>query len=266
MIVMRGIVSFVFVACCASACGGMESWRWASTDRTASEETAEAVLAVSTEGVCWKRTTVRGAGTVPSECPGAEKSGALCYPFCASGYTGVGPVCWQSCPGGYTDDGAFCRRDAHITSADNSACPWFDKCGLTFARGCTKCPAGYANDGCTCRIDAHIFAKSTQTRGAGWPMSCREGYEDDAGLCYPPCGQTMTGVGPVCWAGCAGDFPVECGAGCARSSDACAEATSNQVLKPTETVVKLVLEDWAGALEAGIAAANTYALPLCGER
>merc|ERR1712083_555335 len=28
-------------------------------------------------------------------CPGWELDGALCYPQCAGGFTGIGPVCWR---------------------------------------------------------------------------------------------------------------------------------------------------------------------------
>lgn len=146
----------------------------------------------------------RGAGTVPTSCAaGQEKQAGLCYTTCRSGYTGVGPVCWQVCPTGFRDDGAFCRRDAVIISADNSSCPWYDKCGLTFAKGCSRCPAGYVNDGCTCRKDAYIFAKATYGRGAGTvPQTCDQGKELDAGLCYGRCAAGFKGVGPVCWEQC----------------------------------------------------------------
>jgi len=146
----------------------------------------------------------RGAGTVPNNCgPGRENIAGLCYSLCPAGYRGVGSVCWQICPVGYADDGATCRRDAVVFGSDNSACPWYDKCGLTFARGCSRCPAGYANDGCTCRRDAHIFAKSTIYRGAGTvPNLCPSGKQYDAGLCYWPCSWGYSGVGPVCWGSC----------------------------------------------------------------
>jgi hypothetical protein len=157
----------------------------------------------------------RGVGTVPTNCgPGREYDAGLCYPPCATGFRGVGPVCWQTCPPGYSDDGATCRHDASIISSDNGACPWYDKCGLTFARGCSKCPPGYANDGCTCRIDANIFGKSTYTRGVGsLPTACPGGREYDAGLCYTPCNPGFTGVGPVCWGTCPTgyeDWGVQC--------------------------------------------------------
>src|SRR5262245_52162020 len=121
MLVIRTIVCFAFVACCASACGVVGGSPEPSLDDPASGDTGDIPLAASTSDVCWKRTTARGVGVIPSECPGAEKSGVLCYPLCPAGYKGVGPVCWQSCPEGYTDDGALCRRDARIISADTSA-------------------------------------------------------------------------------------------------------------------------------------------------
>ena len=150
-----------------------------------------------------KPSETRGAGTIPSECqPGEERNGALCYPNCNPGYSGAGPVCWKQCPAGYTDDGAFCRRDVQIVGADNSACPVYDKCGLTLAKGCSTCPTGFHNDGCTCRIDVDIQPKDTYTRGAGSPMICPAGLDSDAGLCYAKCPPGLSGAGPVCWGSC----------------------------------------------------------------
>jgi hypothetical protein len=142
----------------------------------------------------------RGVGTIPTTCPsGKVMDAGLCYPACGAGYYGVGPVCWQSCPAGFHDDGLTCRKDGSLIAADNSRCPWYDICGLTFARGCSTCPAGYANDGCTCRIDPQIFWKSSYGRGAGSLPGCAAGQELDAGLCYPPCADGFDGVGPLCW-------------------------------------------------------------------
>lgn len=148
---------------------------------------------------CFYETRGRGVHVL-SECPGAEKSGLLCYPHCRPGYTGVGPVCWQNCPPGYADDGALCRRNAQIIGADNNECPWYDKCGLTFARGCSKCPEGFTNDGCTCRIDVHIFGKDTYGRGVGSPMSCVPGREQIGLLCYDNCPAGFRNDGVVCTA------------------------------------------------------------------
>jgi F5/8 type C domain len=192
------------------------------------------------EDMCWMQTYGRGVGQIPSACAnGQQKDGLLCYPLCAAGYTGVGPVCWQTCPAGYTDDGAFCRLPGSIISANTSSCPWYDACGLTLARGCSRCPAGYANDGCTCRRDPYSFAKASYGRTAGTPMICPAGQQMDAGLCYPSCASGYKGVGPVCWGECKGDYPVACGAGCAKSSDACATAVIKQVTAPVEAAANI---------------------------
>ncbi len=42
--------------------------------------------------------------------------------------------------------------------------------------------------------------KDAYGRGVGKPISaCAPGLEEDALLCYPPCKEGYTGVGPVCW-------------------------------------------------------------------
>ena len=212
------------------------------------------------DGVCWKKTYGRGVGTIPTECPGEDKNGALCYPACAPGYYGVGPVCWQSCPAGWTDTGAFCHHDGQIIGADNSSCPWYDKCGLTFAQGCSSCPPGYANDGCTCRIDPQDVAKNSYGRGAGNLMSCSAGLEEDAGLCYTPCAAGSNGVGPVCWDQCPADYPVACGAACASSQAACAAAVANMISAPLNAVAnisEMILSfGSSAAVETGVAVAE----------
>jgi hypothetical protein len=142
----------------------------------------------------------RGVGTVPSNCgAGEELDHSRCYPTCRVTYFGEGPICWHRCPAGYLDDGLTCRRDAYIIGANNEDCPWYDKCGLTFARGCSTCPDGFANDGCTCRKDTHIILKEGYSRGVGSPPSCAPDQQYDAGFCYTPCRPGYSGAGPVCW-------------------------------------------------------------------
>lgn len=44
---------------------------------------------------CWKKAYGRTAGEPLSSCPkDKDKDGALCYPYCEAGFSGVGPVCW----------------------------------------------------------------------------------------------------------------------------------------------------------------------------
>jgi hypothetical protein len=57
-----------------------------------------------------KKTYGRGVG-VPLSCASKEEpSGALCYPPCKSGYSGIGPLCWIHCSGETTDTGADCLK------------------------------------------------------------------------------------------------------------------------------------------------------------
>lgn len=145
----------------------------------------------------------RGAGT-PLKCsPDQENINGLCYTRCAPGFASpylFPMVCAQACPSGYRDDGLTCFRDAEIISANNRSCPWYDKCGLTLSKGCSKCPSGYKNDGCTCRIDARAISKTQYNRGVGRiPASCAAGEERDGLLCYPTCRAGWKGVGPMCW-------------------------------------------------------------------
>ncbi|CAB3977129.1 pyridine nucleotide-disulfide oxidoreductase domain-containing 2 [Paramuricea clavata] len=79
-------------------------------------------------------------------------------------------LCFGDCPSGYRNDGLTCFRDARLRAANNAACPWYDKCGLTFSRGCSKCPAGYKNDGCVCRRNPHVTVRPRYHRGVGIVM------------------------------------------------------------------------------------------------
>lgn len=243
---LRSLVLFALVSIGLFACvnGGIEPAMGdvhvgETVDGDGGVELASTGQALTAPDFCWKGSYGRGVGSVPDSCPGKQQDAGLCYPWCASGYFGVGPVCWQQCPAGYTDDGAFCRRDAHIFGANNSQCPWYDTCGVTFARGCSKCPAGYITDGCTCRRDAHIFAKSSYGRGAGAPMQCNGALEYDAGLCYNHCQAEYDGVGPVCWGQCPSEVPVACGAGCASSEAECKSQVISQVTSSLELAVNI---------------------------
>ena len=113
---------------------------------------------------------VRPVGPVCWGCPSSHPSeeASLCYRYCPRDKPHKSTFnCFGDCPSGYRNDGLTCFRDAHIFNSDNSACPWYDKCGLTFSRGCSKCPAGYHNDGCTCRRDPHAISRPKYIRGVG---------------------------------------------------------------------------------------------------
>jgi len=173
---------------------------------------------------CWKDSyslvgQERGLHTCRS---GWEQSGLLCYPNCKSGYGGNGPVCWEFCPDGWRDDGAFCNnRGGEVINADNSGCPWYDLCGLTFARGCSSCPSGYTNDGCTCRKPIVTTAKKSYGRGVGEAMGCGSDEVQGGLLCYPQCqdrdGMTYYQDGPTCWQQCDGTTtPTDKGLSCCK--------------------------------------------------
>jgi hypothetical protein len=200
---------------CASGTTGVGPVCWGAC---AEGFTDEGALCAQNAVITAKSSYGRGAGNAMTCAASEEQNGALCYPRCAAGYYGVGPVCWQSCPDGFTDDGVTCRKNGSIIGANNGRCPWYDKCGLTFARGCSTCPEGYANDGCTCRINPQIFAKGTYGRGAGRPLdACPSGLEQSGALCYPPCAAGYSGVGPVCWSACPAGFHDD-GATCRKDA------------------------------------------------
>jgi len=108
---------------------------------------------------CWKETTTRGAGTVPTECGANEEDDAgLCYPVCSEGYSGVGPVCYSDCPVGWTDGGLFCYYDQSFTKITydrgvgiipNSVCPSDhpdSEAGLCYM----NCNSGYSGSATIC--------------------------------------------------------------------------------------------------------------------
>jgi hypothetical protein len=165
---------------------------------------------------CYTDSQWRSASPL-SDCPGAEKNGALCYPFCNPGFHGAGPVCWQDCPDGYSDDGATCRLQGNIYAKPSygrgvGSIPWpncnssqeYDA-GLCYTK-CNEgyhgvgpvcwgtCKPGYVDDGGTCR--PNIFLKKSYGRGVGWPMSCPSNQEQIGALCYGDCpnGYVASGV------------------------------------------------------------------------
>jgi hypothetical protein len=223
------------------------------------------------EQLCWKQNYTRGVGTIPTDCPaGKDKDAGLCYSKCPSGYSGVGPVCWQTCPSGFRDDGAFCAKPAPY--GRGAGYPWqfgdpifsntdsgqFARCerdngagnceknGLVvypkckpgyFAVGCCVCspvcPSGMTDIGVSC-------TKNTSTRGVGTIPACGSGLQLDAGLCYPPPIPGYDGVGPVAWAKCTGEYPFNCGAGCAKNQAACATAVTDMTLNTAGVAINLL--------------------------
>jgi hypothetical protein len=181
--------------------------------------------------ICWKGSYGRTAGEIGKGCaPGFERTGAdlLCYPVCRPGFTGVGPMCWQDCGPGSTNLGPACGKV-------NGSCP----AGMTDVLGaCVR--QGYG-------------------RGVGEGATCGPGQEQDfkGGLCYPKCRPGMNGVGPVCWGKCTGDFPVDCGAGCAVDQTACGFAVFDQVMSTADVVLNIAaLVGTGGSANVGLKAAQ----------
>jgi hypothetical protein len=162
----------------------------------------------------------RGAG-IPMVCgPDEEQNGALCYPKCRAGYTGVGPVCWQACPAGFRDDGVACGkpepygRGTGYAIWDESKCRTeHGECEKTGAMWYPKCRTGFHNVACcVCSPDCPSdmpdigvsCSKKSYGRTAGTPLhACPDGHEKDGAPCYPVCqpkdGRRYKGVGPMCW-------------------------------------------------------------------
>lgn len=167
---------------------------------------------------CWKNTSTRGAGTPLDACPAdhPDWDGAgLCYKSCAAGYHSNNiTMCIQSvtCPDGWYDDGLSCWK----------------KNGNPFL----SCPAGTTDLGFWC-------ARNSYDRGVGVPMVCKSGEQQSGALCYPPCPSGTDAVAFVCWGHCGGNYPTDCGAACAKSTEACVESIVDQVLNTAETVLNV---------------------------
>lgn len=241
----------------------------------ASKEWLVRIAAQADEPFCWRQSEGRGAGVPLSTCGSGERSGALCYPTCHSGFDGVGPICWERCRSGYVDDGALCRKDPKIVlkksygrgagyvsealcKKSNASCEpngllYYPTCAAGYkAAGCCVCseicPAGYTDDGATCRKDGGIYAKDSYGRGAGTPLQCRDGEDQSGALCYPACKPTYEGIGPVCWGSCPSTQPFACAAGCAQNEVKCAEATLEMVIAPIELVENILGFVFTGGL------------------
>lgn len=137
-----------------------------------------------TYGTCCNVRTSRGVGTVPTECPGADKSGPLCYPFCADGYYGAGPICWQSCPAGFRDDGAYCAKPE--TYGRGAGYPW--QVGDTL----------FNLDAAWRRCEQDNPQGCEQNGAIVYPK-CREGFHAvGCCICSPDCPRGMADIGVSC--------------------------------------------------------------------
>lgn len=197
-----------------------------------------ALLAMSSdsllnEGACWKDSYGRGVGKPIHACDasaGLEQSGALCYPFCESGFYGVGPVCWEYCREGWVDEGALCRKEGSIETV----------------------------------------AKRSYGRGAGYPLGCTSDEEYDAALCYTPCTNGWNGIGPVCWENCEASLPTDGGAICCTNSDVCKQTILDMTFGLPKAVSEIIMSggdpaEIKKAVKDAVTAALGFVLPLCDE-
>lgn len=205
---------------------------------------------------CWKDSYGRGVGKIPTECPGRDKLGLLCYSKCPKGYKRFGLDCHQECTEGFRDDGLFCRRAEYGRGAGHTK---KDKCESKERKPCEKngllwypkCDPGYKNVAC-CICRPHKpdckalgyqgqFDLSCSKKiifGDPIPMDCASDKEKDAGLCYPYCKNGYNGVGPVCW----GNPPKNwshCGMGAATSTPVCVSTIKDQILSVGEMAYNL---------------------------
>lgn len=235
-----------------------------SDDNAVNKWIAERVAAKQ-QTFCYKETYGRGVGVPLSTCPaGQEKNGLICYPDCKATYSGVGPVCWQGCPSGYVDTGALCHIDKALTTGGSWVCTK-KKWGVCWWKS-HECPSGYTNAGAFCALNTPSvpsgykglsgldIEKNSYGRGAGKPMDCASGLQEDAALCYKQCNSGYYGVGPVCWESCPSG-ETDCGAGCSSGKSSCASTVSNMVISPIMVVANVA----AIVLTAGAATGATAA-------
>jgi len=232
---------------------------------------------------CWLRSYGRGVGRVLSECPAnTEQSGAICYPPCDPGYTGVSFACWQNCPAGFNDAGVTCGKPAAYGRGTGVVGLWFDACNREnpekgcewwgalvypkcrdgfFAFGCCicspECPADMAGDaGVAC-------TKKTYTRTAGVPMICKPGEQMDVGLCYDHCKAPYHGIGPVCWGACPAGYN-QCGALCMEKSH-CTDYLLDFLAPITSIIQSAVEKDAGGVVEGVVDIVKNLIYPVCDE-
>lgn len=96
------------------------------------------------------------------------------------------------------------------------------------------CMANYKSDGASQCLKLSLWPPGGSTvysRGSGADLGCAAGLEYDAGLCYPPCPAGYYGVGPICWQSCdqRGNMPINGGAICCSSAQACGERIINLI-------------------------------------
>lgn len=132
-----------------------------------------------------------------------------------------------------------------------------------------KCKSGfYAVGCCICRPSApncpsvglnpgvDLSCAKKVIIGDPVPMDCTSGFEKNAGLCYKPCGDKTTGVGPVCWGGPPTGW-VECGMGAAKDSYTCGSIIFDQVSAVGNMALSIATLGSSAAISAAAQAGKT---------
>lgn len=104
--------------------------------------------------------------------------------------------------------------------------------------------------------------KSTYTRDAGSFMTCKDGLEKQAGVCYEPCPAGLNGVGPVCWGNCP-EGTSQCGALCLAEGTTCSKYVLNNGLNWVKLISQSAIGDVRGAVSSAATVALDYAYPIC---
>lgn len=244
---------------------------WILTTGVLSALSMGAQPALAETDFCWRPTITRGAGSPLGCAPSEVYDAGLCYSPCPSaGYRGIGPLCHRDCPDGYRDDVFHCAKSAYSRGVgtpmpcghrEQQAGLCYDRCLDSYTGVgpvCWQhCPEGFSDIGVSCR-------KPHEVRGVGKPVhTCQPDQDQDAGLCYPRCGNGYVGVGPVCWRSCPQEFPINCGAACAKSMEACQSKTGQMVWTSTKAIVDLITQQWKEAVNGGLEAGKSFNMPLC---
>jgi hypothetical protein len=108
-----------------------------------------------------------------------------------------------------------CEGDHGAGNCEKNGALWYPKCRPGFhAVGCCvcspNCPDGFHDDGAFC-------GKPTYFRNIGTVPDCSPAQVKDAGLCYEPCRDGYSGVGPVCYANCPAGWK-DTGVACIKDS------------------------------------------------
>ena len=124
--------------------GGKFSWRKAASttaekvwDNGGKANGQVSAAKVVGDKFCWKESYGRGAGKVPSECPGQRVFGAFCYDHCSKfgrNFESFGADCHQKCRPQDDDHGLLCHNGNWGRGVGESHCDWYDAAELGIAQ------------------------------------------------------------------------------------------------------------------------------------